>query len=213
MTRLIFIRHGYSKANEEKVFAGSYDTPLTELGIKQAELTAKYVYEKYAVDKIYSSDLKRASDTAMALCELCKKEPILSTRLREINGGKWEKKSYELLPIEYSKDYFVWKSDIGRSVCTGGESVMELYERINYEVDRIISENEGKTVVIVTHATPIRVFTTRVLGYGYERTGDVEWVPNASVSEFVVKNGKIEPVMLGENSFHGNLTTNLPSFK
>ena len=70
MVRFLIIRHGYSKSNKEKKFTGQMDVGLDEAGVIQAECTGKYVAEKFNVDKIYSSDLCRAYDTAEPLSEI-----------------------------------------------------------------------------------------------------------------------------------------------
>ena len=69
MTRLILIRHGQSQANTLSVFAGHTDSPLTELGMEQAERTAAYVAENYEIAAVYSSDLCRASAVGEKVAE------------------------------------------------------------------------------------------------------------------------------------------------
>ena len=66
-TTLLLIRHGESKANEKKFFAGHLNVELSEKGKAQAVLTANYVAENYQVDTIYASDLSRAYNTAQPL--------------------------------------------------------------------------------------------------------------------------------------------------
>lgn len=210
MTKLIFIRHGQSVANKERIFAGWYDAPLTDLGIEQAKLTGAYIAKNYKVDVVYSSDLARAEQTANEFCKITGHKMILSEKLREIHAGEWEGNSYEVLPIKYKKEFYVWQHDIGHAVCTGGESIKDLYKRANDFVNEIIKDNEGKTIAIFSHATVIRVVTTKVLGYNYEGTTKVEWTPNASVSIFEEKEGVITPIILGDNSFHGEKATYLP---
>ncbi len=211
MTKLILIRHGFSKSNEERVFAGHLDISLAEKGVKQAKITAKYVSENYKIDTIYSSDLKRAKETAEKLGELTGKKISFSKNLREIFAGDWEGHKYEELPVLYPEEFWIWKNKIGLCQTPNGESVKDLYNRVNSEIDRILEENQGKNIVIVSHATAIRVFMVRVLGMNVEEMQKVEWVPNASVSVFDVKNEKITPVLLGENSFHGEIGTKVPN--
>lgn len=58
MTRIIMIRHGQSLANAQSRFAGHSDFDLSELGKQQAELAAKYLYEREPLDAIYARDRK-----------------------------------------------------------------------------------------------------------------------------------------------------------
>ena len=70
MTNLIFIRHGESVANKDDVCIGHTDLDLSETGRIQAKLTAEYIVKNFKVDKIYSSDLKRAYNTAKAVGDM-----------------------------------------------------------------------------------------------------------------------------------------------
>ena len=137
MTRLIIVRHGESETNKQKVFTGQLDIGLSEIGKKQAELVEKYL-KAYKIDKIYSSDLKRAYDTALPTAKSKGIKIQTSKNLREIYAGKWEGMSFNNIQNEYPDTYSVWRNDIGKAVCDGGESVKELKERVEKEVSRII---------------------------------------------------------------------------
>ena len=117
-TILIFVRHGYSLANEQNIFAGITDVPLTEVGKEQARLTAHYL-SRYAIDKLYSSDLQRAMQTAQPIAEqtglafiaehdMTPEDMIDQLEEREkkffrvMFGGKMAKKLYRL--YEYKGD-------------------------------------------------------------------------------------------------------------
>ena len=191
MTRLILIRHGQSVANEQARFAGHSDFDLTDLGRRQAELAGEYIYKNFKVDAIYASDLKRAYNTAVPTSKLFGIPIIPDKGLRELFAGEWETVAISEIEERYSEDFSVWKNDFSHSRCTGGESIEELYNRCCAAILSIAAENDGKTVVIATHATPIRVFNTMALGYGFERTGDIPFVCNASINIFEVNDGKI----------------------
>lgn len=81
---LFLIRHGQTIANLEGFYSGQSDVKLTPLGISQAE-GIRPVLEKYTFDKVYSSDLSRAYDTAKLAIPGC--EPIQTPLLREISIG------------------------------------------------------------------------------------------------------------------------------
>ena len=145
MTTIIFIRHGQSEANLGRVFAGHFDAPLSSLGHEQAKKTAGAVASKFHIDKIYASDLSRAYDTGKYLAELLNIEIIPDKNFREIFAGKWEGQRVEDIIENYAEDFGVWKSDIGNSRPTDGESMRELGERIFARVKEVVAENEGKT--------------------------------------------------------------------
>ena len=181
-TTLIFVRHGESNANGSGFFAGQLDIDLSERGFKQAELTAKYINQNYKVDAIYSSDLKRAYCTAKPIADGCKKEIVTTSKLREIFAGDWQGICFDELQTKFPESYDIWLNDVGNAHPTNGESVKDFAFRI-FDIAQEIANNEkDKTVVIVTHATPIRTLVCRLKGLGLDRMKDIPWVSNASVT-------------------------------
>lgn len=181
MTTLIFIRHGQSTANLDKVFAGQTDVPLTELGLRQAQRTANYLKD-YPISKIYASDLMRAMQTAEPTAVLHGLPIISSRNLREIFAGDWEGRAYEDLMQSYPRSYGIWRTDCGRAHPEHGESVIDLSKRIYAEIDRILDCDRGACVAIFTHATPLRLLRAKWAGYPPEELSRVEFCANASVS-------------------------------
>ena len=189
MTSLLLIRHGESRANREGFFAGQADVPLEEKGLSQARITADFIVRNYSVDRVYASDLCRAYDTGKAVADLLGLEVIPDPRLREIFSGKWQGQKFTDIIAQYGEDYQVWLTDIGNCVCTGGESVAQLGQRVLAALTDIATENPGKTVVIATHATPIRVLQCLLGGFALNRMKDIPWVSNASVTEITYDAG------------------------
>ena len=188
MTKILLVRHGESLANEGDFFAGQLDVELTKRGIKQAELTAKWICENYLVDSVYSSDLIRAYDTAKIISNYFNLQPIKSKDLREINSGDWQGKSFDQLKDEGGEEWNTWLKDIGKVKTPNGETAEDLFNRINSKVCEIARINKDKTVVIVTHATPIRTVCCKVKGLSVDSLKDVAWVSNSSVTEIQVNN-------------------------
>ena len=189
MTKFILIRHGQSEANLHELFAGHFDAPLTETGHAQARETAKYIKANFTVDAVYGSDLKRAFFTGKATADLFGLDIVPEKGLREIYEGAWSGEKFSVLPVKYPEDFGVWLSDIGHARCTGGESTEELLARVKGTLVRIAKENDGKTVVIATHATPIRVMQSFVQTGSLDAMQSIPWVTNASVSVLNYDNG------------------------
>lgn len=190
MTKIILIRHGESLGNLKKVFLGHTDWDLSEKGYKQAELAAKYI-DNYDIDVIYASDLKRAYNTADAVAKRRGMEIIKTEPFREIFAGDWEGKEYWELDEKYPDERFLWNHDIGNARCTGGESVRELEARVVAELYRIAERHKGETILIGTHATPIRVIKCHILGKDIKDAKDILWSPNASVTVLDMDNKEI----------------------
>lgn len=212
MTKLIIVRHAQSLANKEERFIGHKDMDLSDLGFSQARLLGEYLQKKeYPIDVIYSSDLLRPYHTVEPYAKAVGKEIIKDKQLREIYAGKWEGHKFVDLFELFPNSYSIWKSDIGKCVCDGGESVAELYCRINTAVDNIAKRHDGETVLIATHATPIRCLTARVMGIGVDGLKDINWCGNASINIFEYSEGVLTSVELNISEHLGDLRSGLPS--
>lgn len=208
-TTLIFVRHGFSVSNDQKYFTGNLDIPLTELGRLQAEKCAEYLKE-FSVDYIYASDLSRAMDTAKPISEAFHMPVHPDPALREIQAGEWEGVKFTDLDLRYPQSYRIWRTDIGNAVCDGGESVQLFSERILKSTGEIAKRHTGKTVVIVTHATPIRVISTVADGLPIHRMAEIPWVSNASISIFEYEDGEYTLVKKDITEHLGDMKTALP---
>ena len=179
--RILLIRHGESEADILHVHEGRADFNLTEKGHLQARAMAKYVSKNYKIDKIYSSTLKRAFQTATHLSELVNVSIITDENLMEFNNGLLAGLSWEEANEKYPK---VENLPIDQAVY-GQESKVEFRNRAKEAYSKIISENEDDTtIVIVSHGGMINQLYHEFLNLPIESnvffsTGDTgihEWV-------------------------------------
>ncbi|MBR2043324.1 MAG: histidine phosphatase family protein [Clostridia bacterium] len=207
--RLIFIRHGQSLGNKEHIYLGHTDLDLSEMGYEQAFLVGEFLKTR-KIDKIYSSDLMRAYNTSLPLAKCLALIPEKREGLREIFAGEWENKAYENLIESYPVSYGIWQNDVGNAHPDGGESVAELQKRIINEVVAIANENDGKTVAIFTHATPIRSFFAFVRGLNTGEIKNMPWATNASVSEAEFSHGEFREISYSVDAFLGKISSTFP---
>lgn len=204
-TTIYLVRHGQSEGNLHDQFIGHTDIALTDLGRRQAELTAAYLKD-IPLDRIYSSDLQRAYDTACVTARMKNMTVTKTKKMREINGGAWEEETFSQLHVKFPEDYAVWCEDFKNCRCTGGESVLEMQNRIVDEIRRIAEENPGKAVAIFCHATPIRAFRIYCEG-----DWNAPYPTNASVTHAEYEDGKFRLIEYSIDHFMGDLITALPS--
>ncbi|MBQ8577546.1 MAG: histidine phosphatase family protein [Clostridia bacterium] len=210
-TKLIFVRHGESEANADHRFTGQSNAyALTERGHRQAEAAAKWL-DGEPIDAVYASDLRRAYDTALHIAHANNLPVRPDAGFREIFAGAWEGKKFDELPALFPEDFGVWRTDIGRAVCTGGESVADLQKRVRAAVERVVRENPGRTIVIGTHATPIRVMQCIWQNISLSGMKDVPWVPNASITTVLYEPDlSWHDVHIGMTDHLAGMTTALP---
>lgn len=209
MTEIFLIRHTQAEGNIYRMMQGHWDGGVTEAGvIQQKALRERFL--SAPVDKVYSSDLKRAVFTAEAVSEPKGLAVIPDRRLREIDIGPWEKGFFgnvfhdePLLAYDFCYRAENFHKD-------GAEDYHQVAERVYAAVEDIAKQNDGKRVAIVSHGISIRSFTAKVTGISLNDVNALPIFRNTSVSTFTYENGIFTPVEL--NSFYHIENLGLPVF-
>jgi probable phosphoglycerate mutase len=201
-TRLIFVRHAEAEGNLSRIFHGWYDSKITDKGHKQAKKVAERLVN-VPIDIIYSSSLTRALQTAQYIAD-AKKLPIIRTdKLKEINGGDWENVPFDDIAKLYPKENYSWEKQTHLHEMPNGESTVEFNERLLKEVDRIIAQNLGKNICIVTHGAAIRTMLCKFYGASLDHMNNIFWHENTSVTVVDYDNEKDEyEVMMEGDAEH-----------
>lgn len=210
MTRLILIRHGQSLANASDLFAGHSDFDLSDFGKLQASLAATYLQQHERIDAIYSSDLLRAYHTACPIGEAFGLPVQKDTTLREIFAGEWEAMAFSDIAVQYPEAFGVWRQDYSHACPVGGESTAEVYRRVVPHIRALAEANDGKCLLIATHATVVRAFDAHARGLGAEETGKISFSHNASINIYTYNEGKVEVVESNITRHLGDHVTVLP---
>lgn len=189
MVTFVIVRHGLSVFNKEKRFTGQLDIPLTETGVRQAELTAAHILQNYHIDCIWSSDSCRAQDTARPVADALGLDIHITPELREVNAGCWQGRTIEDLKKEYPEEFGLWRSNVGMARAGDGESSAEVIVRAARIFEKIAAENEGKTVLVTTHGGMIRSIRCHWLGIPLEEMKNLRHVSNASITVAHYDNG------------------------
>jgi broad specificity phosphatase PhoE len=189
-TRLILIRHGETDWNVQKKYCGYKDVPLNARGRKQARLLRTRL-GSIPIDAIYTSDLKRAVETARLASGNAKMIRIRG--LRELNFGALEGLDHAEIMKKYPVPYSKWlKNPFKRHSIPKAESMGAFKRRIAKSIKEILAANEGKTVAIFCHGGTISVFFTRILG----KKGFWRYVPKSTSVSIVEYRGRKPRVTL-----------------
>ena len=191
--KFIIERHAQSQGNRGKIVLGHTDLDLTEEGIMQACITAEHLRDE-KIDAIYSSDLKRAYNTAHPHAKMRGLEVITRKDLREVDIGEWDGMPLSEI-LANSGDKFERRSH-KNFIYPGGEGVREASLRLKRAILEIAEENPDSTVLIVTHSVIIRAFWYDLLGCSDEDMNDrVKYMPNASYTVFEYEDGNFIPIV------------------
>lgn len=179
-TILTLIRHGETSANQDGVWHGSTDTPLTELGAQQAERVAGFcARELDTIHAIYSSDLQRARHTAEPIARMLGLSLRVESDLREFDLGAWEGKSYKEL-FEVHELWHHLRRDPNFAP-HGGETPLGAARRLTGAMQRIVAGHSGERVVVVSHGGVLSMALGELLDGDYSNWRRV--MDNAAVSE------------------------------
>ena len=148
MARIILIRHGKTDWNRElRIQGGSSDTPLNEEGRQQAENMASRLSQR-SIRAIYSSPLKRATETARIIAHHHDLEVVIEKSLREIEAGRLEGVTSAELGRRFSE--LLTKDGVSYRV-PGGESLADLQQRSWGFIQQINHKHPDGELVIVSH--------------------------------------------------------------
>ena len=162
-TYVLLIRHGQSRGNAEGRFGGHTDTPLSARGRRQAEATAKTLAsEKFSA--IYSSDLKRAVETATPLARLTGAPLETSDAFRERSVGVMEGLTFEEAAAQYPEQYAALLHRDFEHVLLGGESYRQTLDRASKRLDEIIEKHKGGRIAVFTHTGAICILILHLMG-------------------------------------------------
>jgi broad specificity phosphatase PhoE len=157
LKRIVFIRSGETDWNFEGRFQGWVAAPLNEHGRLQVSRLANFV-RHIGLKRLYTSDSRRARQTAEILSERLEFEPTFDERLREQNVGIWQGLTVPEMHGWYPEEYEKLQADpIGFQI-PGGESRQQVEERVVDALREYIENANDEsidTVGIISHTTSI----------------------------------------------------------
>ncbi len=161
MLRLYLIRHGRSALNAQKRIQGWLDPPLDEAGRAQAEAVARRLAGR-PVEAVYSSDLRRAQETARAVADLLGRPLILDPRLRERDPGPISGLTVEEIRQRFPEVVRAWEADLADF--PGAEPSLAFWGRVTAAFADIIATHPEGEVAVVTHGGTLTVYLASLLG-------------------------------------------------
>lgn len=159
LTELFLIRHGETDWNKKSIFQGQTDIDLNQKGIKNAKKIVD-LFTDITPDYIYSSDLKRAKNTAAFLAEEKNINLKKDKKLREINFGDWEGLTFAEIKNQFSDDVDKWQQNPILNSPSGGEKLNDFKKRVKTFFEDLLNKHQGKKIVVFTHGGVIKVYLT-----------------------------------------------------
>ena len=172
MTQIVVARHGETEWNASEIFRGRRDIGLNETGIEQAEMLGNYLID-LRIEAIYSSQLKRALDTARSVAKHHSLNVNVNPGLMDFNYGAWEGLTHQAVKDKYRELYTRWLEEPHLVDIPEGENLGEVRERTKSILDRVVSKYSG-LVVLVSHRVVNKVMICSMLGLENSHFWDIK---------------------------------------
>lgn len=193
---IYLIRHVETTWNEKKVLQGQLDSSLTEKGMEQAKKLSNRMI-KINPDSFYSSNLKRASETANIINKFIKKDITLLPEMSERHWGIFQGANWQKIKTFFPKQYKYYRNDTKNYVIPNGESYKQVFNRsINCLLD-LIHETEDQKIAIVTHGGIISILIREILSLPYDSYRKL-LISNSSITKLVYNDFGFSIVSIGD---------------
>jgi broad specificity phosphatase PhoE len=194
VTTLLLARHGETDWNRDGRWQGQTDTPLNERGREQAHALAAGVGGN-GITAVYASDLARARETGAIVADRLRVPLHTDPRLRELHFGGWEGLTTAEIEERYPDEVARWRADDGSNAFAGGETYVQMSERVVAALMDIAAIHPSEDVLVVFHGGPIRGLLAHAAGvtYGEQRRLRAH-LANCDVVRVAFRDGNFTPL-------------------
>ncbi|MEV5102967.1 bifunctional RNase H/acid phosphatase [Streptomyces massasporeus] len=162
----VLLRHGETPLTPQKRFSGSggTDPSLSDVGRDQAERAAAMLARRGTIQAVVSSPLARTRETAGIVAARLGLDVAIDDGLRETDFGAWEGLTFAEVRERHPDDLNAWLASPDAEPTGGGESFAATATRLAATRDKLVAAHAGRTVLLVTHVTPIKTLVRLALG-------------------------------------------------
>lgn len=186
-TRICLVRHGETEWNAERRIQGQIDIGLNATGLRQAAAAGRWL-KAAGIVALYSSDLKRAWTTALALGEALSLQPSAVPQMRERRYGVFEGLTYAEAQARYPDGYAAFEGRNAAYNFENGESLHEMYDRVTGKLQELAAAHRGQNIAVVLHGGVLDIINRFVRGNPLEAPRDF-LIPNAGVNWIAAVDG------------------------
>jgi broad specificity phosphatase PhoE len=225
-TRVIIVRHGQSSYNQQKRIQGHCDeSELTPRGETQAVKVAQAL-EGISFDAVWASPLKRARKTAELIVQELRKatpqlgDPHFTDNLKEISLPLWEGMPFVEAEANFPDEFRQWRTDpanFAMAVPQGEGTVAfypvrEIYQQAERFWQNLLSQSEGKTLLVVAHSAINRALVSTAIGLGPDRFNNLAQA-NCNISVLNFSGGWNSPVQIESMNLTSHMGDPLPKMR
>ena len=179
--RLVVVRHGESEWNRIGRYQGTFDAPLSDMGVRQAEALGERLRTE-SFHTIYTSPLQRARLTAEAVHRHHPETPfVVDPAIAELDHGEWSGLMVDEVIQKFGDGLREWRMHPTRSQMPGGESFSNILKRVLDFKEALLKQHADQTILMSTHDVVVKILVADALGMHMDGINQI-WVTNASIS-------------------------------
>lgn len=182
---LLFVRHGQSEGNARRVMQGWLDTPLSDLGRRQAEAVAARLATSGAT-RLYASTLRRAWHTAERIGEVAGLPLEAADGFREYHYGAAQGLAWDEVVARFGASTSTW----GSGKIPGEEGAAAFHARLTAAFEELATRHREDTAIVVSHGGAIARLVVHVLGAPIEAYLPFATPANTSITAFAWERGR-----------------------
>lgn len=200
MTTLYFVRHGQTIWNQAHRMQGFKNSPLTSIGLAQADQLGQYLATDSTITRLLVSPSPRAQQTAAHLNASLHKPILTVPEFQELNMGSWEGQTHtwiaQHMPLEWHR---FWDDPEHYQGLNGGETFTALAQRAVHGFNRLQQRYPEQTLVIVAHRVTLRVLLAQLLQRPINAIPDPQ---PTSLTKLTLTNGHYAVDFLNRTNVH-----------
>jgi probable phosphoglycerate mutase len=200
-TLVLLVRHGRTATTGRVLPGRAPGLHLADAGRREAAAAAERIGRLKRVAAVYSSPRERARETAEPIAQACGVTARVEPGLDECEYGRWT--GARLARLRRSPDWAVVQRHPSGFRFPGGESFTEMQARVTETLARLVAEHPGVTIVLVSHADPIKAAVAHALGIHLDLFQRIAISTGAVTA---IASHRTGPAVLTMNSLGGELT-------
>jgi broad specificity phosphatase PhoE/ribonuclease HI len=208
-TTLVLVRHGETDHTRRRLFSGrtGADPGLSDDGRAQVRQTADWLAPLAEVSPVVlSSPMRRTRESAEIIAERLGTAYTADDGLVEAGFGSWEGLTYQEVVERDPLTFKRWLDDVDQPAGGTGDSLTATATRVQQTLDRLVAHHAGRTVVVVTHLTPIKIVAGIVLQAPLASLPRLEVSPaSVSVLAWYADGRAVLRLLNGQPSGHSSL--------
>lgn len=200
-TTVYLTRHGQTEWNVQHRMQGHQDSPLTPLGVQQAEWLGRGLQD-VRLDAVYASSSPRTLRTAEIMLGERNLPVTACDEFKELCMGSWEGCESASIEQRDPEQYRYFWEDPGKFSIEGSETFAEVQERALNKLQEIVDRHEGQTLLIVTHTVVIKVLMAHFEARAMNKLWDLPYIYPACLCRIDITDGVPEILLHGDTSHY-----------